>query len=86
MALCKHLYPQNRGLKRSPMDDAVNAALARLPEVFDKYDLLAVLDFAPRPATLHRALNTLREDGVLAVEREGAGKRPIRYRKVGTDA
>jgi hypothetical protein len=61
--------------------DAIRAALATLPEEFDKFDLLEALDFAPRRSTLHEAQKTLEKEGVLAIAREPGGKRPTLYRR-----
>jgi hypothetical protein len=72
--------------KAYQVEDAVTEALDKLPEVFDKFDLLRVLDFAPKPATLHRALKRLRYDDVIAVERSGSGRLTTFFRKVGPTA
>jgi hypothetical protein len=68
--------------KAYEVEDAITAALEKLPEVFDKFDVLRVLDFKPRPATLHRVLRMLRHEGVLERESRGSGQYPNRYRKL----
>jgi hypothetical protein len=61
--------------------EAVEAALAGLPEEFDRFDVAAALDFEPRRSTLLEALQTLTRTGVLTIAREAAGKRPTVFRK-----
>jgi len=72
--------------KAYQVEDAVTEALDKLPEVFDKFDVLQLLDFEPKPATLHRALKKLRYDDVIAVERSGSGRLTTFFRKVGSTA
>jgi hypothetical protein len=62
--------------------EALEAALPRLPEEFDRADVLAVLDFEPRRSTLVEALNTLEREGVLLRTREAAGRHPAQFRKI----
>jgi hypothetical protein len=62
--------------------DAVETVLDRLPEEFDRFDVLALLDFEPRRSTLLEALHTLARRGVLAITREAAGRQPLLFRKV----
>jgi len=62
--------------------DSIREALPRLPEVFDRFDVLAALDFEPRRSTLLQALHDLRRDGVLEVVRDAGGKRPTLWRWV----
>jgi hypothetical protein len=66
--------------------DAIVAILDRLPEVFDRFDVLAALDFEPRRSTLLAVLQELRQQGVLEIVREGAGKRTTLFRKVAARA
>jgi hypothetical protein len=47
--------------------EAVQDALPRLPEVFDRFDVLAAFDFEPRRSTLLQALQNLRQEGVLSL-------------------
>jgi hypothetical protein len=62
--------------------DAVEAVLDRLPEEFDRFDVLGLLDFEPRRSTLLEALHALTRNGVLTVVRDAAGRQPILFRKV----
>jgi len=49
--------------KAYEVENAIIAAFKRLPEVFDKFDILQALDFEPRPATLHRVLRMFQNEG-----------------------
>ena len=59
----------------------VEAALERLPESFDRNDLLAVLDGTPDRSSLFRVLQEMTDAGRLRVEVRGEGRSPTRYRK-----
>jgi hypothetical protein len=63
--------------------DAIEDAFADLPEEFDKNDLIRAIGYEPNRATLARALDTLRQEGWIAITERGAGKVPTRYRKAG---
>jgi len=60
---------------------AVEEALERIPDEFDKNDLHRALGFAPSRPTLFRALDTLRQEGIIAVAEPGSGRTPSRFRK-----
>ena len=62
--------------------DAVEDALEKMEEVFDRHDLVREIGFEPKRATLLRVLDELKKAGVLAVAEEAVGKQPTRYRKV----
>lgn len=62
--------------------DAIEEALGRLDEVFDKDDLCRAMGFAPPRATLFSALDRLVSEGIIAVHVRGGGKRPTLYRKL----
>jgi hypothetical protein len=68
--------------KAYELEDALIAAWDQLPEVFDKFDVLRVLEFKPRPATLHRALRRFLNEEVLEFASRGSGRYPTRYRKL----
>ncbi len=73
---------------RSPANElrqSILAALPRLPEVFDRKDVIAALEREPPRATLHRVLQELAEDGRLAVESYGEGTQATLYRKLAVD-
>jgi hypothetical protein len=61
--------------------DDLTAALPRLPEVFDKYDVANALGYQPARATLFRALERLRDQGVVAIESYSDGGVVTVYRK-----
>ena len=58
----------------------VEAALERLPERFDRNDLLALLDGKPDRSSLFRVLQEMTDAGRLRVELRGEGRSPTRYR------
>lgn len=60
----------------------VQAAIAQLPEVFDRNDLCRVLGYEPDRGSLYRTLQELVFEDVLVVERFGSGRTPTRYKKV----
>jgi hypothetical protein len=61
---------------------AIEEKLGEFSEVFDRNDVVRVLGFAPKRATLFRALDELRADGRIAEESRGEGRRPARFRKL----
>jgi hypothetical protein len=61
---------------------AIEEKLGELPEVFDRNDVVRVLGFAPKRATLFRALDELRADGRIAEESRSEGRQPARFRKL----
>jgi hypothetical protein len=62
---------------------AIQEKWDQIPEVFDKNDVAAALGSTPKRATLFRALEALRADGLLAEESRSEGRHPARYRKLG---
>jgi hypothetical protein len=61
---------------------AIQEKWDRIPEVFDKNDVVAALDFTPKRATLFRALEELRAEGAIQVESPSEGRHPARFRKL----
>jgi hypothetical protein len=61
----------------------VEAALANVPDVFDRNDLCRTLGYEPDRASLYRTIWELIGKGVLALEDRGSGRTPSRYRKTG---
>jgi hypothetical protein len=59
----------------------IEAALAQVPEVFDRNDLCRTLGYEPDRAFLYRTLWDLIGKGVLALQDRGSGRTPSRYRK-----
>ncbi len=64
------------------VQEEVEKALPRLPDVFDKLDIVRILGWEPHRATLHRALQTLQTETKIAVESQSRGRLPTRYRKL----
>jgi hypothetical protein len=65
---------------------ALEEILPRLPEVFDKDDVVRLLGWNPARATLFRNLQGLVFSGRLKVERYGAGRATTTYRKKADEA
>jgi hypothetical protein len=68
------------------LQEEVEAALAHVPEVFDRNDLCRALGYEPDRGSLYRTLWDLIRDGDLALEERGGGRTPSRYRKTDTTA
>ena len=65
--------------------EAVEEALEKLPEEFDKNDVERALGFEPSRPTLFRALHMLCEDGVLEIAGRSSGRVPARFRQLPAD-
>ncbi len=63
------------------MATALEEILPRLPEVFDKNDVIRLLGWTPARATLFRVLDNLVLKGRLTVERCGRGRASTTYRQ-----
>ncbi len=63
------------------LSNDVQAALSRLPEVFDRNHVVAELGYEPDRGSLFRTLRELIWNGVLSLETYGRGRLPSRYRK-----
>ena len=57
-------------------------ALGKLPEEFDKHDLVRTLGWEPSKATLARSLDALCEEKKIAIVKPASGRTPARYRKL----
>jgi hypothetical protein len=64
------------------VQEEVEKALPRLPDVFDKLDIVRIFGWEPHRATLHRTLQTLQTEKKIAVESQSRGRLPTRYRKL----
>ena len=69
-------------VQRSGLRQAVQEALLRLPEVFDKYDLVEALGYEPRRATLIRAINYFLAEKQITIAQYSSGRRATKYRRV----
>lgn len=74
--------PPVKRVRRPPgeLQAEVEAALERLPERFNRNDLLALLDGEPDRSSLFRVLQEMTDAGRLRVEVRGEGRSPTRYR------
>jgi hypothetical protein len=72
---------KTRGEAWSVLDEIVDV-LGKLPDEFDKYDLVRAIGQTPSKATLARALEALCKEDVLAISKQGFGRYPARFRKL----
>jgi len=72
--------PQPRSEPDSVID-ALREALPRLPEEFDKFDVLQTLAFEPRRSTFYEALKQLQREGAIELVCGAGGTRAAVYRK-----
>ena len=73
--------PSRHRLAPGQLMEDVQAALAQVPEVFDRNDLVRALGYEPERSSLHRVLEKLVNEGVLVLDSYSAGKIPAKYRK-----
>ena len=64
------------------VSDDLAKVLPQLPQTFQRQDILRALGYEPPRTTLHRALNWLREEGVITTETHSPGGTKVRYRKL----
>jgi hypothetical protein len=63
------------------VSDDLEAALPRLPEVFDKAALVRELGYEPARSTLYRAIDGLLAQEKIAIESYSGGRTTTKYRK-----
>lgn len=63
------------------ISEALEEILPRLPEVFDKKDIVRLLGWTPSRASLHRALGNLVFERRITMERFGGGRVSNVYRR-----
>ena len=61
---------------------AIEAALEKVPQEFDRSDLIAAMGVEPDRSSLYRIVEEMRQDGVLALIAGGKGQYASRYRKL----
>lgn len=66
-------------LQRGQLWDDVDAALERVPRVFDRNDLLKELGYEPDRTSLHRVMAMLHRQGAITLKRRGSGSLPAQY-------
>lgn len=76
--------PGRHRLAPGQLVEDVRTALTQMPDVFDRKDLLRVLDYEPERSSLHRVLAGLIREGALILNSQGTGKIPAKYRKTGS--
>jgi len=65
--------------------DDVQAALPKVPEVFDRDDICRVIGYEPDRGSLYRTFQGLIQEGAIAIEERGTGRQPSRYKKTGAN-
>jgi len=73
--------PKPKRAAFSVLDD-LTAALPRLPETFDKHDIVRALGYEPSRATLFRALLALSKEDRITTVSFSVGGTTTRYRKL----
>jgi len=76
--------PATQTILINSVQEEIEKILPRLPEVFDKLDIVRLLGWTPHRATLHRALTTLQAEQKIAIQSRSRGRNLARYRKVGS--
>ncbi len=76
--------PEQAPAKRRPNNllEDLGAAVARLPEAFDRNDICRELGYQPERSMLYRALQDLVAQGSIAIFQGGEGRTPTRYRRL----
>ncbi len=74
--------PEARRSRAYEVEEAFLEVYDRLPEVFDRSELVELLGFQPRRSTLHRVLRRCVLEGTLGVEDGPGGRYLKRYRKL----
>src|SRR5262245_52809370 len=77
--------PKRRKWKVGELIGAVQDAFDRLPETFDRIDIVAALGETPERSSLHRVLEDLLRGGALEIVQRGHGRVPTRFRVVYTE-
>jgi len=78
----KPAAPPRRRLRAGQLRDDIVGSLYKLPDVFIYSDVNRAIGYEPDRSSLHRVLQTLKEEGHLAVHSYGTGTQPVRYRKL----
>ena len=59
--------------------------MPKVPDVFDRDDICRAIGYEPDRGSLYRTFQGLIEEGIIAIERRGAGRKPSRYKKTGAN-
>lgn len=73
--------PARPRLKPGQLWKEVDAILDRLPEVFDRDDLVKALGYEPDRSALYRVMSGLRRQEIITLEASNVGKIPARWKK-----
>jgi hypothetical protein len=78
------IIQKRRGI--SELYHQVLDALDSLPEVFDRTDLLALLEPRPKRSSLYKILEEMRHEGLIDLVQAGSGTIPSQYRRKDLDS
>lgn len=73
--------PARPRLKPGQLWKEVDAILDRLPEVFDRNDLVKALGYEPDRSALHRVMDGLRRHEIITLKSRSVGKFPAQWEK-----
>jgi hypothetical protein len=73
--------PPRRRLRAGELKHDIAAAFYRLPDPFTFSDVYQAIGYAPDRGSLHRALQSLIDESLVALHKRGTGTQPTRYRK-----
>jgi len=74
--------PPRRRLRAGELKHDVAAAFHRLPDPFTFSDVYQAIGYEPDRGSLHRSLQSLIDEGHVALHKRGTGTQPTRYRKL----
>jgi hypothetical protein len=74
--------PPKPALARYTVLYDLEEAFPDVPEVFNRHNIIRLLGYEPARATLARALESLKDEGRIAVEEQSLGGSVNRYRKL----
>jgi len=74
--------PPRRRLRAGELKHDIAAAFYRLPDPFTFSDVYQAIGYEPDRGSLHRSLQSLIDEGHVALHKRGTGTQPTRYRKL----
>jgi hypothetical protein len=74
--------PPRRRLGPGELRDDIAETWYKIPDVFVFSDVYQAIGYEPDRGSLHRALQKLKGEGLLAVQSRGTGTQPTYYRKL----
>ncbi|HSU83901.1 MAG TPA: hypothetical protein VLR69_15890 [Thermoanaerobaculia bacterium] len=74
--------PSRRRLRAGELKHDIAEVFYRLPDPFVFSDVYQAIGYEPDRGSLHRALQSLIDEGHVALHKRGTGTQPTRYRKL----